>query len=67
MPGTSRRHKPSSLLGLLQDLRIEIVARIGATSEWPLADLRSLRGTFSTMCRVCDHGDVGQRLSIEGI
>jgi hypothetical protein len=68
MPGRSTRHQPSSLLpSLPQDLRIEIVARVGATSERPVADLRSLRGTCSTMCRMCGHDDVGQRLSIEGI
>jgi hypothetical protein len=67
MPGRSRRHQPLSLLGLPQDLRIEIAARVGATSERPLADLRSLRGTCSTMCRVCGHDDVGRSLSIEGI
>jgi hypothetical protein len=68
MPGKSTRHQLSSLLlGLPQDLRIEIAARVGATSERPLAYLRSLRGTFSTMHRVCDHGDVGRCLSIEGI
>jgi hypothetical protein len=32
-----------------------------------LVDLRSVRGTCSTMRRVCDHHDVGRRLSIEGI
>jgi hypothetical protein len=68
MPGRSTRHQPSSLLlGLPQDLRIEIAARVGATSERLLADLRSLSGTCSTMPRVCGHGDVGRRLSIEGI
>jgi hypothetical protein len=67
MPGRSRWHQPSSLLDLPQDLRIEIVARVGATSERPLAELRSLRGTCSNMHRVCGHDDVGQRLSIEGI
>jgi hypothetical protein len=68
MPGRSTRHQPSSLLlGLPQDIRIEIVARICATSERPLADLHSLRGTFSTMRRMCGHGNVGRHLSIEGI
>jgi hypothetical protein len=68
MPGRSTRHQPSSLLvGLPQDLRIEIVARVGVTSERPLADLRSLRSTCSTMRHVCGHGDVGRHLSIEGI
>jgi hypothetical protein len=68
MPGISTRHQPSSLLlGLPQDLRIEIAAHVGATSEPPLANLRSLCGTCSTMRRVCGHGDVGWRLSIEGI
>jgi hypothetical protein len=67
MPGRSRRHQPSSLLGLPQDLRIEIATRVGATSEQPLADLCSLRGTCSTMCRVCGHGDVDWHLPIEGI
>jgi hypothetical protein len=67
MTARSTQHQPSSpLLGLPQDLRIEIAARIGATSERPLADLRILRGTCSTMRRVCGHGDVGWRLSIEG-
>jgi hypothetical protein len=65
--GRSRRHQLSSLLGLPQDLRIEIVARIGATSERPVADLRSLSRTCSTMRRVCGHCDVSRRLSIEGI
>jgi hypothetical protein len=68
MPGRSTRHQPSSLLlGLPQDLCIEIAARIDATSERPLADLRSLRGTCSIMRCVCGHCDVGRRLSIEGI
>jgi hypothetical protein len=68
MPGRSTRHQLLSLLvGLPQDLRIEIAARVGATSERSLADLRSLRGTCSTMRRVCGHGDVGRHLSIEGI
>jgi hypothetical protein len=68
MPGRSTRHQPSSLLlGLPQDLRIEIAARVGATSERPLADLRSLRGTCSTMHRMCGHDDVGRHLSIDGI
>jgi hypothetical protein len=68
MPGRSTRHQPSSLLlGLPQDLCIEIAARVDATLERPLADLRSLRGTWSTMRRVCGHGDVGRHLSIEGI
>jgi hypothetical protein len=67
MPGRSRRHQPSSLLGLPQDLCIEIAAHVGATSERPLAELHSLRGTCSTMRRVCGHGDVGRHLSIEGI
>jgi hypothetical protein len=68
MPGRSTRHQPSSLLlGLPQDLRIQIAVRVGATSERPLADLRSLRGTCSTMHRVCGHADVGRCLSIEGI
>jgi hypothetical protein len=67
MPGRSTRHQPSLLLGLPQDLRIEIAARVGATSERPLADLHSLRGTCSTMRRVCCHDDVSRCLSIEGI
>jgi hypothetical protein len=68
MPGRSTRHQPSSLLfGLPQDVCIEIAARVGETSEWPLANLRSLRSTCSTMRRVCGHGDVGRRLSLEGI
>jgi hypothetical protein len=68
MPGRSTRHQPSSLLlGLPQDLRIEIAACVGATSERPLADLRSLHSTCSTMRHVCGHGDVGRRFSIEGI
>jgi hypothetical protein len=68
MPGRSTWHQPSSLmLSLPQDLRIEIAARVGPTSEQPLADLRSLRGTCSTMRRVCGHDDIGRRLSIEGI
>jgi hypothetical protein len=68
MPGRSTRHQPSSLLlGLPQDHRTEIAACVDVTSERPLADLRSLRGTCSTMCRVCGHGDVDRHLSIEGI
>jgi hypothetical protein len=67
MPRRSRRHQPLSLLGLPQDIHIEIVARVGTTSERPLDDLRSLRGTCSTMRRVCGHDDVGRRLSIERI
>jgi hypothetical protein len=67
MMGRSRQHQPSSLLGLPQDLRIEIAARVGATSEQPLADLRSLRSTCSTLRHVCGHDDVGQCLLIEGI
>jgi hypothetical protein len=68
MPGRSTRHQPSLLLlGLPQDLRIEIAARVGATSKRPLADLHSLRDTCSTMRRVCSHDDVGRCLSIEGI
>jgi hypothetical protein len=67
MPGRSMRHQPSSLLGLPQDLHIEIVARVSATSERPLADLRSLCGTCSIMRRVCSHGDIGRHLSIEAI
>jgi hypothetical protein len=67
MPGRSTRHQPSSLLGLPQDLRIEIAARVGATSERTLVDHRSLRGTCSTMRHMCGHGDVGRRLSIKGI
>jgi hypothetical protein len=68
MPGRRTRHQPSLLmLGLPQDLRIEIAARVSATSERPLADLRSLHGTCSTLRRVCGHGDAGRRLSIEGI
>jgi hypothetical protein len=67
MPERSTWHHPSSLLGLPQDLRIEIAVRVGATSERPLDDLRSLRGTCSTMRRVCGHDDVGRCLSIEGI
>jgi hypothetical protein len=54
-------------MGLPQDLCIEIAACVGATLEWTLADLRSVRGTCSTMHRVCGHGDVSRRLSIEGI
>jgi hypothetical protein len=68
MPERSTRHKPPSLLlGLPQDLRIEIAARVGVTSERPLADLHNLRGTCSTMHLVCGHDDVDRRLSIEGI
>jgi hypothetical protein len=68
MSGRSTRHRLSSLLlGLPQDLRIEIAVRVGATSKRPLANLRSLRGNCSTMRRVCGHDDVGRRLSIEGI
>jgi hypothetical protein len=67
IPGRSRRHQPSLLLDLPQDLRIEIAARVGATSEWPFADLNNLRDTCSTMCHVCGHRDVGRCLSIEGI
>jgi hypothetical protein len=68
MPGRSTRHQPSSLLlGLPQDLCIEIAARVGVTPERPLADLRSLRGTCPTMHCVCGHVEVGRRLSIEGI
>jgi hypothetical protein len=68
MPGRSTQHKPSSLsLGLPQDLHIEIAARVGVTSEQPLADLRSLHDTCSTMRRVCGHNDVGRHLLIEGI
>jgi hypothetical protein len=53
MTGRSGWHQPSSLLGLPQNLHIEIAMRIGVTSEWPLADLCSLRVTFSTMRHVC--------------
>jgi hypothetical protein len=60
MLGRSRRHQPSSLLGLPQDLRIEIAARVGATLEQALADLRSLRGTSLTMCPVCGHSDISR-------
>jgi hypothetical protein len=67
MPKRSTRHQPSSLLGLPQDLCIEIAVRVGATSERPFADLCSLHGTCSTMRRVCGHGNVGRRFSIEGI
>jgi hypothetical protein len=68
MPGRSTRHQPSSLLlGLPQDLCIEIAARVDVTSERPLANLRSLRGTCSTMRRVWGHGVVDRRLSIKGI
>jgi hypothetical protein len=68
MPGISTQHQPLSLLvGLPQDICNEIAARVGATSEQPLADLCSLRGTWSTMRLVCGHGDVRRRLSIEGI
>jgi hypothetical protein len=67
MPGINRRHQPSSLLGLPQDLRIEIEVRIGVTFERPLADLHSLRGTCSTMRRVCGHDDFDRCLSIEGL
>jgi hypothetical protein len=67
MSGRSRRHQSSSLLDLPQDLHIEIAACVGATSERPLVDLRSLRGTCSTMRRVCGHSDVSRRSSIEGI
>jgi hypothetical protein len=68
MPGRSTQDQPSSLLlGLPQDLRIEIAACVGATSERPLANLRNLRGTCSTMRHVCGHSDVGRLLSIEGI
>jgi hypothetical protein len=67
MPGRSRQHQPPLLLGLPQDLRIEIAVRVSATSERSLADLHSLRGTCSTMRRVCGHSDVSRRLSIEGI
>ena len=67
MPGRSRRHQAPSLLDLPQDLRIEIAACVGATSERPLADLRSLRGTCSTMRRLCSHRDFGRCLSIEAI
>jgi hypothetical protein len=68
MSGRSTQHQPSSLLlGLPQDLCIEIAARVGAASKRLLADLRSLRGTCSTMRRVCGHGDIGRRLSIERI
>jgi hypothetical protein len=67
MPGRSRRHQPSSLLGLPQDLCIDIVACIGATLDRALANLRSLHGTCSTMRRLCGHDDVIRCLSIEGI
>jgi hypothetical protein len=67
MPGRSTRHQPSSLLGLPQDLRIEIAACVGATAERPLADHCSLCGTCPTMRHVCGHDDIGRRLSIEGI
>jgi hypothetical protein len=67
MPARSTWHQPLSLLGLRQDLRIEIASHVGAASKWPLADLRSLCGTCSTMRRVCGHGDVARCLSIEGI
>jgi hypothetical protein len=68
MPGRSTRHQPSSLLlGLPHDIRIEIAVCVGAISERPLDDLRSLRDTCSTMRRVCSHNDVGRRLSIEWI
>jgi hypothetical protein len=67
MPGRSTLHQPSSLLLVLpQDLRVEIPVRVGATSEQPLADLRSLHGTCSTMRRMCGHNDVGRHFSIEG-
>jgi hypothetical protein len=49
MSGRSRRHQSLSLLGLPQDIHIEIVARVDTTPERPLADIRSLRGTCSTM------------------
>jgi hypothetical protein len=67
MKGRSRRHQPSSLLGLPQDLRIKIAARVGVTLEPPLADLHILRCTCSTMRRVCGHDDVSRHLSIEAI
>jgi hypothetical protein len=67
MLGRSRQHQLLSLLSLPQDLYIEIAAHFGETSERPLADLRSLHSTCSTMPRVCGHGDVGRCLSIVGI
>jgi hypothetical protein len=67
MPGRSRRHQSPSLLDLPQVLRIEIVTHVGATTKRPWADLRSLRGTCSTMRCVCGHGDVVRRLSIERV
>jgi hypothetical protein len=67
MPRRSRRHQPSSLLGLPQDLCIKIAARIGATLEQPLADLRNLCGTYSTVRCVCGYSNVSRCLSIEGI
>jgi hypothetical protein len=66
MSGRSRRHQLSSLRDLPRDLRIEIAVRVDATSERPLADFRSLRGTCLTM-HVCGHVDVGRRFSIEAI
>jgi hypothetical protein len=64
--GKKRRHL-SSLLDLPQDLCIEIAAHVGATLDWPLADLLILRSTCSTMRHVCSHRDVGRRFKIEGI
>jgi hypothetical protein len=67
MSERSRQHQPSLLLDLPQELCIEIVARVDATLERPLADLRSLRGTCSTMRRMYVHNNIGRCLSIDGI
>jgi hypothetical protein len=58
MLARSRRHQ-MSLLDLPHEL-IEIAARVGATSKWPLADLRSLQGTCLTMRHVCGNHNIGR-------
>ena len=54
-----------SLADLPEEMLIHIAASVAASSNYPMADLRSLRGTFSLMRdKVCGAGLVRRSLNL---
>jgi len=54
-----------SLADLLEDMLIHITASVAASSDYPMADLRSLRGACSLMRdKVCGAGPVCRSLNL---
>ena len=62
----SREH-PRSLAELSEELLAIIASRVGATSNRPMEDLRSLRATRKSMFGPCHDRDVGRLLALDRV